>query len=209
MSLNHSNLIAQMGKAADTYPWHEREAYGNYLAQTYYYVRHSTRLLAFAAGLMKESDGPFHRRFLEHGAEEKGHELLLLNDLAALGYKIDDFEELPETRMFWEPQYTKILQKDPLALMGYVFALEAVAADQCPKMFAKLSNHHPEASLSFVRVHGEDDPEHVVKAQGLIASLPPERRAIVSENFVQSVRAFGYLVAGLERSLREPVLKAG
>lgn len=206
---NYAELISEMGKSAETYPWYDRKAYGNYLAQTYYYVRHSTRLLAYAAGLMKESDGAFHRRFLEHGAEEKGHEILLLNDLAALNLRVEDFPELPETRMFWEPQYAKILLKDPLALMGYVFALEAVAADQCPKMLKALTPHHPKEALSFVRVHGEDDPAHVAKAQALIASLPLERQRIVTENFVQSVRAFGYLVSGLENNLRKPLLKVG
>src|SRR4051812_18758279 len=118
-----------MGASADLYPWHDPYAYGLYLAQTYFYVCHSTRLLAFSAGIMKTPDTPFHRRFLEHASEEKGHEMMLLNDLAKLGFKITDFTEMPETRMFWEPQFYKIQHNDPLSVMGYIIALEAIAAE--------------------------------------------------------------------------------
>jgi thiaminase len=195
--------LHEMGECGELYPWHDRYAYGLYLAQTYFYVSHSTRLLAISAGTMKMSDTPFHRRFLEHAAEEKGHEMMLLNDLAKIGYAISDFEELPETRMFWETQYYKIQHVDPLTVMGYIVALEAIACEQCPKIKKMLEKKYPEGSYTFVKTHGEDDPEHVTKAFALIASLPEHRRKHIEINFQQSVISFQNMVFSMLRKLKE------
>ena len=121
--------ISQMTEAISSYPWQDPEAYALYLSQTYYYVLHSTRLLALSAAHMKVSDNTFHRRFLEHASEEKGHDLMALKDLEVLGFRLEDFPELPHTRMFWETQYYKIEHNDPLSLLGYVIALEALASE--------------------------------------------------------------------------------
>lgn len=206
MLLNLKKGIALMSGPVDLFPWSESYAYGLYLAQTYYYVSHSTQLLALSAGMMKSSDLPFHRRFLDHASEEKGHEMMLLNDLKALGYQLSHFPELSETRMFWEPQFYKIVHNDPLSLMGYIMALEAVATEQCPRIKTILQKHYPEAAYQFIKVHGEDDPEHVQKACQLIASLPPERRKWVEENFEQSVVSFQNMVFSIMRQLKEKEL---
>jgi uncharacterized ferritin-like protein (DUF455 family) len=159
---------------------------------------------------MKTADLPFHRRFLEHASEEKGHETMLLNDLKNLGYKIEDFPELPETRMFWEPQFYKIQHVDPLSVMGYIVALEALATELCPKLKIILEANHPAGSFSFIKVHGEDDPDHVEKALAVIYSLPPERQKHIQENFVQSVLAYQAMVLKIKESISvRELLKVG
>lgn len=175
-----------MAQAIRTFPWGDRRAYGMYLAQTYYYVCHSVRLLATAAGRMSIEDNAYHRRFLTHIREENGHEMMALKDLENLGYTLEDFPELPETRMFWETQYYKIEHLDPLSVMGYILALEAIACEQCPWITSELKKHYPKNPHTFMRVHGEEDPDHVTKALEQINSLPPERQKYVFANLEQT-----------------------
>ena len=97
--------VNQMFHAMDRFPLEDPQCYGNYLAQTFYYVSHSTRLLAFAAGLMTREQEPHFRRFIRHISEESAHEVLAEKDLHDLNLTPNDFLQLPETRSLWETQY--------------------------------------------------------------------------------------------------------
>ena len=58
--------------ATDRFPWEERAAYADWLAQTYYYVRHTTRLIASAAARfpIDERGNSLHHRFAAGGPYE-------------------------------------------------------------------------------------------------------------------------------------------
>jgi hypothetical protein len=195
---NYDKYISALTKSSRSFPWEDAYAYGLYLAQTYYYVCHSTRLLAVAAGRMSHADVAFHRRFLEHAAEEKGHEMMALKDLQNLGFSLEDFPELSETRMFWETQYYKIEHCDPLSVMGYILVLEAIACQECPWIKGEVEKFHPAKCNTFVRVHGEEDPEHVAKVKAQILSLPKERLVWVEKNFDQSAAALTLLLESIK-----------
>jgi len=195
--------MAMMSKVIHSFPWEDKYAYGMYLAQTYYYVKHSTRLLAVAAGRMADHDLAYHRRFLEHAAEEKGHETIALKDLKNLGYTLEDFPELPETRMFWETQYYKVEHVDPLSLMGYILALEAIACQECPWIKSQLDKHYRPNCHTFIKVHGEDDPEHVTKARAQIEALSPERIRHVEGNFDQTAICFQSILEAICDKVQE------
>ncbi|MBY0414580.1 MAG: iron-containing redox enzyme family protein [Bdellovibrionales bacterium] len=192
LALNQSvNLLEN---SYDTLPWDNIDFYANYLAQTFYYVRHSTRLLATSAGrLSYENQQMLHLRFLKHLGEEANHERLALNDLKFLGYKIEDFKEMNSTRFFYEPQYFKIEHIDPLALMGYILYLEVLAQHICPPLSKKLTTLYGKKASTFLLVHGEEDPHHVEEAQKLLATLPPASIAIITENLLQSSEAFNMM----------------
>lgn len=197
--------LDSMAKNLRAFPWHDRYAYGMYIAQTYYYVCHSVRLLATAAGRMTMEDNSSHKRFLTHIREESGHEVMARRDLEELGYTLEDFPELPETRMFWETQYYKIEHIDPLSLMGYILALEAVACEQCPWITQELKKSFPNNAHTFMRVHGEEDPDHVTKAWEQISALPPARLKAVVENFEQTAVGLNNILNGVMRRTVEKV----
>jgi uncharacterized ferritin-like protein (DUF455 family) len=200
--------LSLMSQALKSFPWDDRYAYGMFLAQTYYYVCHSTKLLAVAAGRMKKEDHVFYKRFIAHMSEENGHEAIAIKDLKNLGFRIEEFPELPETRMFWETQYYKIEHNDPVSLIGYIYALEAVACNECPWIKKQLEKYHPANCHSFIRVHGEDDPAHVVKAKEQIDSLSEARLKFVEENFDQTVVSYAQLIRGIvERSKNGRLMK--
>jgi pyrroloquinoline quinone (PQQ) biosynthesis protein C len=188
-SVGHSKGVME------SLPWDNREFYANYLAQTFFYVRHSTRMLATSAGrLSYEAQQNLHIRFLKHLGEEAGHEKLALNDLKALGYNIEDFKELDATRFFYETQYYKIEHKDPLAIMGYILYLEVLAQFVCPPLTQKITQLYGKKTATFLLVHGEEDPHHVEEAQKLIASLPPQALTVITENLLQSSCAFNLMM---------------
>lgn len=209
MLLNLNLNLSPMGECLKKFPWEEKLAYAWFLSQTYYYVCHSTKLLHVAVGRMKQSDKKFYKRFVEHLTEENGHEMIALKDLKKLGFDIKDFPELPETRMFWESQYYKIEHNDPISLLGYIYALEAIASQVCPLIKKELEKYYPNDCHSFIKVHGEDDPEHVEKALDQIKELPAERLRWVQENFEQSTRSYVHMVNSIiEQSHKQLKLKS-
>ena len=101
--------VSEMAAAGELFPWTKRAAYMGWLAQTYYYVRHSTRLLAVAAGRFPHTrqGDTLHLRFGAHIGEEKRHELLCVRDIQALGGSIEAIAEQPTTRMFMSHNTTR------------------------------------------------------------------------------------------------------
>lgn len=183
---SYESSVALMSKSIREFPWENKLAYGQFLAQTYYYVCHSTRLLCASAALFTQEDQSLHRRFIKHMDEENSHELLALRDLQKLGYKIEDFPELPQTRTLYEIQYYKVEHNDPTALMGYILALETMAGNDFKWLKEKLTGLYGKECAKFVQVHADDDPDHIEKAVELVQGLKKERLNAIDVNIVQT-----------------------
>ncbi len=179
------------------YPWDKREAYADYLVQTFYYVKHSTRLLNLAASRIPHENARIYNRFNKHVAEENNHDFDVKKDIKNLGFDFERFCELPQTRMFWETQYYKIEHLNPLVLMGYILALEAAAVDICPFIQNRVEPLYGRESSRFIRVHAEDDPDHLDKAIEVIESLEGETKKLVYQNLEQSALAYIGMIKAL------------
>lgn len=194
--------------SAQKMPWSDKNFYANYLAQTFYYVRHSTRILALsAARLDYENQQKIHLRFLKHLGEEANHEKLALNDLKYLGHDINDFEELNSTRLFYETQYYKIEHQHPMALMGYILYLEVLAQNLCPSLAKKLTESFGKKATTFLFVHGEEDPHHVDEAKKLLASLDPVALNFITINLEQSACVFNNLLDEIKNQKSSSIKK--
>lgn len=183
------------------YPWLDRRAYGEWLAQTYYYVRHSTRLLAAAAARFPigEHGDALHYRFAKHMAEEKKHERLAIRDLMQLGLSIDAFAERHTTRMFYEPQYYKIEHQSPAVLFGYILPLEAIGPAYGREVIACVTREFGPKCASFLTVHTEEDEDHIVKALRLVEAIPEEQRVLVAQNIAQTTQAYCLMLDDMAR----------
>lgn len=192
----------EVDSALQRFPWHERTAYGDWLAQTYYYVRHSTRLLAAAAARFAHDARGYtlHQRFGKHIGEEDRHELLALHDLEALNLRLDQFDERDATRMFYEPQYYKVEHQDPLALFGYILMLESAAASNGGWILARTDPLYGRGAGTFLRVHAEDDVEHLDRAFAALEGISPEQERIVTQSLRQSASAYLGILDVLSRS---------
>jgi hypothetical protein len=187
-----SQCVDTMKQAIDRFPWTDRETYADWLAQTFFYVRHSTRLLAAAAARfpVDERGTALHYRFAAHMAEEKRHEQLCVRDLEKLGFAIDAFAEHPATRMLYEPQYYKIEHQGPMVLFGYILPLEAIGPAQGKRIIAAVVEAHGEKAATFLQLHTEEDADHLDKALAALEGLTASERAGVEANLTQT--AFGY-----------------
>jgi pyrroloquinoline quinone (PQQ) biosynthesis protein C len=190
---------ASLRGAMENFPWHERAAYADWLAQTYFYVRHSTRLLAAAAARFEfgERGDALHYRFATHIGEEKKHEQLCVHDLKQLGVSLEQFGERHSTRAFYEPQYYKIEHQGPSALFGYIVALEAFGPAYGPQIVATVTEAFGPKCAAFLKVHAEEDEDHIEKALAMISTVPERERAWVLENLEQTTYAYRALLADI------------
>jgi hypothetical protein len=196
----------RLGDAVDRFPWADVGAYADWLAQTYFYVRHSTRLLAAAAARFGHDDrgSALHARFAAHMGEEKRHELLCVHDLNALGEPLDRYPERAATRMFYEPQYYKIEHQTPIALFGYILPLEAVGPTHGKRLLEPVARAHGSRCVAFLKVHVAEDVEHLDKALGLLQGLGEPERALVEQNMEQTTYGYTGILDDIARRIAAP-----
>lgn len=175
-------------------PWNRHEVYGDFLAQTYYFVCHSTRLLALAASRFQVDQDPLFRRFASHISEENAHERLALSDLKNMKLDLEAFPEKAVTRAFYEAQYYKVERQNPTALLGYILFLEALAVQTGPFVYDMARKAHGETCARFLKVHVEEDPDHVNHALDAIESRPPHEQAFIEQNLWQSQGLYGCMI---------------
>lgn len=178
--------IDQLAKTVDSIDWKERETCAAFLAQTYYYVRHSTRLLALAASRFEWQGQKAHRRFLKHIGEEVNHELLAERDIQALGLKLSDVPELAATRAFYQVQYAMIEHETPWAMCGYILFLEAAAVARAGWIASEMKKYHGDKTGSFFKVHAEEDVAHLDEIWGLIDQAPEFARQSIKKSLETS-----------------------
>jgi thiaminase len=197
------DCLKTLDRTLERFPWSVPRAYADWLAQTYYYVRHSTRLLAASAArfAQDEAGSALHHRFTAHMAEEKKHELLALHDLKGIGFSIDGFPEHPITRMFYESQYFKIEHQDPLSLFGYILPLEAMSVSKGPWVRERVVESHGPGCVAFLRVHVEDDVDHLDKAFRTLETASAERRQLIELNMRQTTFGYVALLSEIRRQI--------
>jgi pyrroloquinoline quinone (PQQ) biosynthesis protein C len=199
--------LERIAPDVESFAWGDRASYADFMAQTYFYVRHSTRLLAAAVARfdLDERGNALHRRFAEHLAEEKSHEKLALHDLKNLGESLESYPELPITRMFYEAQYFKIEHLSPLALFGYILGLEAIGPRYGTMMNARIAEAFGRESTTFLRLHTEEDVDHLDKALRMIDAASGGERALIADNLCQTLYAYGAILAQIRlRRARAP-----
>ena len=186
--------LRETSEAFKNFNWLDKAIYASWLAQTYFFVCHSTRFLATAAGRFTVSKDALHQRFLRHLGEEKSHEKMILSDLKTLGFNMENFQELPETKAFYERQYYLIEHIAPEVHFGYILCLELLAALHGHATYKIVSSEFGEKSSLFLKVHGEDDLDHIEKAFSEVEKLPAELQRFVLDNFKVSSRLYGSLL---------------
>ncbi len=186
------SCVDHLGDAIARFPWEDRPAYGDWLAQTYYYVRHSTRLLAAAAARFAFDPGgdALHHRFAAHMGEEKKHEQLAVHDIKRIGLALEDLPEHASTRMFYEPQYYKIEHESPLCLFGYILLLESIGPKSGKRTIERVTDAYGGKCASFLMLHTEEDVAHVHKAIEMVSSVPSRERRFIEQNIEQTAHAY-------------------
>ncbi|SMF73152.1 iron-containing redox enzyme family protein [Pseudobacteriovorax antillogorgiicola] len=167
------------------YPWESVEAYSQYLGQSYFYAKRSTRILALASACFDHDKTALHYRFLDHAREEKGHEILLINDLRTLGKSIDDIQEFPETSVFYQNLFYWIQNKNPIGLFGWVLNLEGFAIEDGDYIYNRVVDAHGKKAATFLKVHSSEDIEHIQSAVAFFDKLNDDEITMIGDNFSQ------------------------
>jgi thiaminase len=181
--------IRKLKEMTDRFPIEDKKAYALWLAQTYYFVCHSTRLLALASSRIPRSKNELHYRFVEHVKEERGHENLAIQDLKKLGESIQSLPELAQTQAFYQSQYYWIEHVNPLAFFGYILCLEAFATSGS-LLYPKVVKKFGEKAAGFMGVHANEDVGHVESALNFLEKLDPQDHEDIHRNFLLSCQLY-------------------
>lgn len=174
-----TQLIAEIKR----FPWNDKMAYAQWLANTYHYAFNSTRVIALGAGAMPTHLTKISNRFIQHAAEEKGHEKLLENDVKALGLDIVDIPVSSIMQIYYRSLYYWVSPAgNPVGLFGWILSLEALAANAGGSVLSEVKKFHNPKCCSFLNVHSDADPEHLNKALEAISFLSPDELKIVSDS---------------------------
>lgn len=178
--------MARISSEVRAFPWEDAEAYGNWCAQTFHYVCHSTRLLALSSARTPLDRNDFHYRFAKHLQEESGHDNLALRDVKALGFEITKFPELSQTSAFYQTQYYNIEHLHAFAFFGYILMLEGTAVKCGPEICQRAEKIHGGRAVNFIRVHSEEDQGHVKEALRWLEKMSPAELQCIHTNFLSS-----------------------
>ncbi len=190
-----ATYMDKLATIGDRLDWSTKEAYGSWLTQTYHYVSHSTRLLALSASRFDLNQNKLHTRFIEHLREEKGHEVLAVNDLKLIGKSINDFPEFTETSAFYKTQYYWVEHISPISFYGYILCLEGFAVHRGGHFFKKIIENFGEKHASFLKIHKDEDTGHLKKAFDQLKTLSDTDLKQITQNFIESCDLYGSILS--------------
>lgn len=182
-------LQTQLDKIEQTYKninFEDKQVYAEWLAQSYFFVRHSTRLLNLSSGLTPFELNFYHLRANDHAREEKNHEKMLIMDLKELDFSIDKFEESPIIKAFYQSQYYTIEHIHPLGFIGYIYLLESLPLGLGKTLLKRIENVYGKKGTTFLRVHTQEDEDHIQSLLKLIEALPKEVVKAIEQNLILS-----------------------
>jgi Iron-containing redox enzyme len=198
----YRDASAPLGAELRAFPMHSKRAFADFMAQAYYWVANSTRLICLAAGRIDPSLEVVHRRMIDHAAEERGHHLVAQKDVEKLGFSLADFSELPSTAALYQTQYYQIEHVHPLAFFGYIVMLEGLSVLYGHEGLAIAEKAHGVDATRFLKMHANADEDHLPKAFAAVASFPPFLQDAARVNCARSIEYFRMM-------LREIVARSG
>jgi len=178
--------ISKTEEVIKSYNWEDPVAYGMWLTQQYNLVSHSTRLVAMAGAYAPIGQESLHARFVDHSKEERGHQVVCVNDLKNLGYRLEDFPVLCQAKAMYQVQYYWIQFKCAASFFGYTLALECLAEKCGPEVARRVLSAHGKQASQFLVLHSEDDQEHTEAAFKHIKNLTAAEEAAAEENLILS-----------------------
>ena len=197
----YADSMNTLSQKFDSFDWTDKEAYSLWLAQAYYLVRHTTRLLALCAGYCPFEYENTHKRILEHLREESGHDMIAVADLKALGIELSDVPELPKTAELIRLQYQQMANISGCSFFGYILLLEGLAVTKAMSLHETVSAKYGPRVTRFLKTHAEDDIEHIEQAFQQIEAFSLEDQQIVVSNLAESTRLYGQMLDSVRETL--------
>lgn len=141
--------------------WESPQTYVSWMAQTYFYVKYSTRLIGLTGAHLPTEFTGLHNSFMDHLLEEKNHDIVMLQNIKALGYSIEDFEASPASSAIYQTQYYWIQHENPIAFYGFLLFLEGISICHGPKILNRVSEAYGKNVNTYWAIHVQADEGHV------------------------------------------------
>jgi hypothetical protein len=200
-------MIEQYKQEAEKYtnqyldlPWENKDFYAEFLAQTFHFVKFSTRIIAYAIARLPEDNQQVYKRLLETLKEESFHDIMCVNDMKHLGFDINNYEMKSETKALFGPQFFNIDHHGVAAYFGYALGLEMLAAFCGEPIYYKLEKHYEPKALSFLKLHVFEDKQHIVDALKAVELLPAEDRDVCWTIYNETLELYNNFVSTIAKS---------
>ena len=166
--------------------WTNKVNYAGWLAQTYYHICHSTRVLVAAAARFQVDQDQHHLQCVGHAKEEKSHEKIVLKDLKNLGFSMSDFPEFTSTKALYRNIYYLIEHEDPISIYGYVYFLELLSIRGGIGMLNQVKECFGPNTSGHLQLHSADDVEHLAAYAKLLDACSEPQKSLICEAVVDT-----------------------
>jgi pyrroloquinoline quinone (PQQ) biosynthesis protein C len=133
--------------------------------------------MAAAAGRCAQRYDAVRLYLYDHIHEEKGHEKIVLQDIASFGYAPDQvIEKMPRgsVQAMISVNYYSALLGNPCSVLGMIYVLEIISSVYAGKAADAISNTFGRKlsdGFVFLQSHASADMEHMTKLQNLFQSI--------------------------------------
>ncbi len=153
-----------------------REEYLAFLAQAYHHVKHTVPLLMACGARLPERLDWLREAVARYIEEEIGHELWILDDIAAAGGDPEAVRRAgpaPATELMVAYAYDQIQRNNPAGFFGMVYVLEGTSVNLAHRAAAAIQQRLglPETAFRYLTSHGSVDQEHIRFLEDLIDRL--------------------------------------
>jgi pyrroloquinoline quinone (PQQ) biosynthesis protein C len=182
------------------------DRYRNLLLELYHVVWNFNPVCAAAASRLSDKHRSIRYFLYEHMQEERGHEVWVLNDLAAMG--VDSSIALsytPSMAIFGMNGYNywSADRRHPCSALGMIYALEVVASVYGGPMTAAISDSlllEGDKGISFISSHATMDAEHMAELRVILNELDEEDKEAqdaIIESTVFNFSQFGQVLEAI------------
>ena len=181
-----------------------KDLYLDFLGQAYHHVGSTAPLLALAAARCGPQDRLYQSALFEYIAEERGHELWILEDIQAVG---GDPEQVRRSaprfpcKVMVGHAYYLIDRVSPYGLLGMIHVLEGMAVALAGKAVAALRESVGAADgggFKYLTTHGDLDVHHSELFETLINGMDQRHLPLVIETTGDFYKLYGDLFRDLD-----------
>lgn len=191
-------VVQEVARVARALPWENKNFYSEWLAQQFYLVTHTPRLLcSYALRIPVQSRGEFDH-ILHHLKEETGHDGWLLKDLNKLGTSPAEFKPHPAGAALIKSQYYQVQYEHPITLCGYSQFLEYLSVVVAAELAERVEKAFGPQTAVFLKGHAAVDVEHAEDGWKMLENLSPELEAKVLENLYMSATLYMQMLGDLK-----------
>lgn len=151
--------------------------YVSFMTDIYPIVLHFCPIMAAAAGRCAQNYDVVRLYLYDHIHEEKGHEKIVLQDIASFGYSPGQvIEKMPRgsVQAMIAFNYYSALLKNPCSVLGMIYVLEIISSVYAGKAAEAISNtlgRKFSDGFIFLQSHASADMEHMTKLRNLLQSI--------------------------------------